>query len=175
MACPDELTLDLWLADALPSDEAAVVAAHAAECATCAAAEQAAHALGGAIHAALALDADERRYLARLTLAAPWRTSAAAAPALSWGWIALAGVIGGFAAWMAAAPLYGEQVAAAVEIGLGSVPLSLALDLVFNLGRALFRLTQLPALGLAQPLLALVALALLLWPRQLIPQRRTLA
>jgi len=29
MACPDELTLDLWLADALPSDEAAEVATHA--------------------------------------------------------------------------------------------------------------------------------------------------
>ena len=37
MACPDELTLDLWLANALPSDEAALVATHVHTCATCAA------------------------------------------------------------------------------------------------------------------------------------------
>src|SRR5216684_2646817 len=59
MACPDELTLDLWLADALPSDEAATVAAHVRTCATCAAAESAAHALDGELHAALALNTDE--------------------------------------------------------------------------------------------------------------------
>jgi anti-sigma factor RsiW len=35
MACPDELTLDLWRAGALPPGEAAVVAAHARTCAAC--------------------------------------------------------------------------------------------------------------------------------------------
>ena len=38
MACPDELTLDLWLANALPADEAATVAGHVQTCATCTAA-----------------------------------------------------------------------------------------------------------------------------------------
>src|SRR5258706_8149049 len=98
MACPDELTLDLWLADALPSDEAAAVAGHVPTCATCAAAAQAAHTLTGELHAALELDAEERAYLRGLDLASTWRTSPATA-ALSWGWIALAGVVMGFAAW----------------------------------------------------------------------------
>src|SRR6266508_3589296 len=110
MACPDELTLDLWLAGALPSDEAAAVAAHVHTCAACAAAEQTAHAFDTELHAALALDA------------------------------------------------------AAAQVGLGTVPLQPALGLVFGLGQALLDLIRHPALGLSQPLLALLALALLVWP-----------
>ena len=173
MACPDELTLDLWLADALPSDEAAAVATHVHTCATCAAANQTAHALDTELHAALALDAEERAYLAGLELAAPWRTGPAA-PALSWvswGWIALAGVVGGYAAWLVAAPLFGSALATAAQVGLGTVPLHLALGLVFSLGQALLDLIRHPALSLSQPLLALLALALLVWPRPWIPHR----
>jgi anti-sigma factor RsiW len=172
MACPDDLTLDLWLADALPSDEAASVAAHVHTCATCAAAEQAAHALGAELHAALALDGEELAYLSGLDLASTWRTSPTAA-ALSWGWIALAGVVAGFAAWVVAAPMFGAAVAAADQVGVGTVVLNAALVLVFSLGVALLDLSRNPALGLSQPLLALLALALLVWPRQLIPQRST--
>ena len=172
MACPDELTLDLWLADALPPDEAAAVATHVHACAACAAAAQTADALATEFHAALALDADELAYLAGLELASPWRTSPAAA-ALSWGWIwiALAGVVGGYAAWLVAAPMVGSLGAAAAQVGLGTVPLHLALGLVFSLGQALLDLIRHPALGLSQPLLALLALALLVWPRQWIPHR----
>jgi anti-sigma factor RsiW len=172
MACPDELTLDLWLADALPSDDAAAVANHVHTCATCAAAEQAAHALDAELHAALALDAEELAYLSSLELASAWRTSPAAA-ALSWGWIALVGVVAGFAAWLVAAPMFGSAVAAAAQVGLGTVLLHTALGLVFSLGQALVDLIRNPALGLSQPFLALLALALLVWPRQLIPQRST--
>jgi hypothetical protein len=171
MACPDELTLDLWLADALPSDEAATVGAHVLTCATCLEARRALEGIGGELHAALALDADELAYLSDLALAKNWRTSPAAA--LSWVWIALAGVVAGFAAWWVAAPLFGSAIGAAVQVGLGTVLLNAAFGLLFGLGEALLDLIRNPALGLSQPLLALFALALLLWPRQLIPHRST--
>jgi hypothetical protein len=174
MACPDELTLDLWQAGALPSDEAAAVATHVRTCATCAAAEQTAQALDAALHVALALDAEELAYLSGLKLASPWRTSPTAA-APSWGWIALAGVVGGYAAWLVVAAMFGSVAAAAAQVGLGTVPLHLALGLAFSLAQALLDLARHPALGLSQPLLALLALALLLVPRQPVPQRSTRA
>jgi hypothetical protein len=172
MACPDELTLDLWLADALPSDDAAAVASHVHTCATCAAAERAAHALDSELHAALALDAEELAYLRGVELASTWRTSPAAA-ALSWGWIALAVVVAGFAAWWVAAPMFGSAVAVAARVGAATVLLHTALGLAFGFGQALLDVIRNPALGLSQPLLALLALALLVWPRQLFPQRST--
>jgi anti-sigma factor RsiW len=171
MACPDELTLDLWLAGALLPDEAAAVAAHVRTCATCAAAERAAHTLDRDLHAALALDAQERAYVSSLKLASSWRTSPAGSS--SWGWIALAGVVAGFAAWLVAAPVLGSAVALVVQVGVGTVLLNAALGLVFGLSVALLDVIRNPALGLSQPLLALLALALLVWPRQLIPQRST--
>ena len=73
MACPDELTLDLWQANALPPDEAAVIAAHVRECADCTAVTRAASVFATSLHAALALDADEAAYLAGLQLASRWR------------------------------------------------------------------------------------------------------
>jgi anti-sigma factor RsiW len=172
MACPDELTLDLWLADALPSDEATTVAVHVYTCPTCAAAVQAVRVVKTEVHAALALDADELAYLAGLELASTWRTSPAAA-ALSWGWIALAGVVAGFAAWFGAGQQFGSVIAAVARVGLGTLPLDVALGSAFSLGQALFALTRNPALGLSQPLLALLALALLFWPHQFISQRNT--
>src|SRR5712692_3063841 len=123
MDCPDELTLDLWLSDALPSDEAAAVAAHVRTCATCAASEQAAQALDVELHAALALDAEERAYLSGLELASTWRTSPSTA-ALSWGWIALAAVVAGFAAWLGAAPMFGAALTMAAQVGVGTVLLN---------------------------------------------------
>jgi anti-sigma factor RsiW len=172
MACPDELTLDLWLADALPADEAATVATHVQTCATCTAAVQAAQALGAELHSALALDAEELAYLSGVELASSWRTSPAVA-ALSWGWVALAGVLAGFVAWLVAAPVFGSAVAAAAQVGVGTVLLNAAFGVAFSLGQALFDVIRNPALGFSQPLLALLALALLAWPRQLIPQRST--
>jgi hypothetical protein len=171
MACPDELTLDLWLAGALPSGEAAAVASHVPTCATCAAAQQATMALEAELHTALALDVEERAYVAGLELASIWRTCRAAAPA--WAWIALAGVVAGFIAWWVAAPTFGFAVATAAQVGLGTVLLNAALVLVFGLGEALLELIRSPALGLTQPVLALLALALLVWPQQLIPHRST--
>src|SRR5438445_3352185 len=104
MACPDELTLDLWLADALPSEEAAVVAAHVRTCATCAAAQNAAHSFASELQAALGLNTQELAYLAGQDLSRAWRTSPAPLESVGWGWIALIGVIAGFCAWLVAAP-----------------------------------------------------------------------
>jgi hypothetical protein len=171
MACPDELTLDLWLADALPSLEAAAVAAHVHTCATCVATQQAAHALDAKLHTALTLDVEEVAYLSSLELPSTWLSRPAVAP--SWAWIALAGVVAAFATWLVAAPMVGSALAVAAQVGLGAVLLNAALEVGFSLGQALLDLIRNPALGLSQPLLALLALALLVWPRQLIPHRST--
>ena len=172
MACPDELTLDLWLADALPAEEAATLATHVRTCVACTAAVSAAGAFGTQLQAALALDGEELAHLAGLPLAAPWRTSPDSA-AQPWGWIALAGVVGGYVAWLAAEPTVGPLLGTAFQVGLGTLPVHLALGFLFDLGQALFDLATHPALGLSLPLLALLALALLAWPRQLIAQRST--
>jgi hypothetical protein len=69
--------------------------------------------------------------------------------------------------------MFSSAAAIAAQVGLVSVLLNAALGLVFGLGQALLEVIRHPALGLSQPLLALLALALLVWPRQLIPHRRT--
>src|SRR5688572_7868907 len=171
MACPDELTLDLWRAGALPPGEAAGIAAHARTCAACAAVQRRADALGADLHASLDLDADERAYLRGLDLAARWRT-APSVTALPWAWIALAGVVSAYVAWAIAAPMFGSIAVLAVQIALGTAPLHLAVGQAFGVGLTLFDLARHPALDLSLPLLALVALALLLWPRQSVSQRR---
>jgi hypothetical protein len=66
-------------------------------------------------------------------------------------------------------------VATAFQIGLGTVLLNATLTVVLSGGQAIFDVIRNPALSLAQPLLALLALALLMWPKQLLPQRRTLS
>jgi hypothetical protein len=129
-------------------------------------------ALRAELQAALALDADELAYLSKLDLAAHWR-SAPATATVSWGWIALAGVVAGFVAWLIAAPTVGVALSTAAQVGLGSVLVNAALGLLFSIGAALLEFIRNPALGLSQPLLALLALAVLFWPRELIPQRST--
>jgi hypothetical protein len=174
MACPDELTLDLWLAEALPSDEAASVSAHVRTCVVCAAAETAARAFEADMHSALSLDAEELAVVSALNLPRTWRaTETNQSPA--WGWIALGAAIGGFIAWLAVRPLLDPVVATAFQIGLGPVLLNATLTVVLSGGQAIFDVIRNPALSLAQPLLALLALALLMWPKQLLPQRRTLS
>ena len=72
-----------------------------------------------------------------------------------------------------AGPSVGSALALAIRVGMGTVLLNAALGLVFSVGQALLDLVRNPVLGLSQPFLALVALGLLFWPRQLIPQRST--
>lgn len=174
MTCPDELTLELWLADALPPDEAETVAAHVRGCAACAAVEAPARALGVALHAALQLDDDERMHLAGLGLAEQWRTSSSSSASF-WGGLALAVVVGAYVAWLVASPVLGPVAAVAARVSLGTAPLSLLFDLIGGVGPPLVDLVRHPSLGLTQPLLAALAIALLIWPRQSLTQRRTSA
>jgi len=175
MACPDELSLDLWRAGALPAEEAAAVAAHTRGCQACQAAGAAAERLGVELAAALMLDAGERAYLSGLDLAAPWRAAPAApaAAAAAWGWIALAGTVAGYLAWSAASSALGPAAGEIALVGLGAAPLELALAPLVEGGWALLELSSQPALGLAEPLLALIAIALLAWPRAALTQRST--
>jgi hypothetical protein len=150
MTSPDEQTLDLWLADALSAEETA----------------------GVDLQAALALDGDELAYLADLQLAQTWRT-ASAASAPWWGWIAVIGVVAGFAAWVAVGPTFGSVFGLAIQVGVGSLLINAALGLAFTIGQVFLELIRNPLLGWSQPLLALCAVALLVWPRQLMLQRST--
>ena len=69
--------------------------------------------------------------------------------------------------------VFGSALGVAFQVGLGTLPLYAALGLAFSFGQALLELIRNPALGLTQPLLALLAFVLLVWPRQLISQRST--
>jgi hypothetical protein len=71
--------------------------------------------------------------------------------------------------------LVGPVVGTTAWVGLGAAPLHLAVGPLLDVGRALLDLARHPAIGLSQPLLALFALALLLWPRQLVLRRSTQA
>lgn len=165
MSCPDELTRDLWAANALPFDEASAVAEHVAGCAACSAQRAQWDATSASLTAALDLDQQENQFLTGLDLAATWRTSAASASDARWGWLALLGVVAVFFAWTLAAQPFGDVLGMANQVGLSSVLLTNGLGLLLALGQALIELSTNPALGFSQPLLAAMALTLLFWPR----------
>jgi anti-sigma factor RsiW len=165
MPCPDELTFDLWCAGALGPAETSAVAAHAAACATCTTQQQRWQAATTRLRAALALDESERAYLAGLDLAAAWRMRPVHAPDVHWGRLALFGVVAAFVAWTVAAQPFGLVLAGANLVGLSSILLTTAFGLVLEVGQLIVDLSTSPALGLSQPLLVLLALALLFWPR----------
>jgi anti-sigma factor RsiW len=165
MPCPDELTLDLWSADALEPIEAAAVATHVAACAKCTEQQRQWQASDARLRTALDLDQDERAYLASLDLANIWRTRSVRATDWHLGWLALFGVVAAFVAWTLAAPLVDEVLLAASLVGLGNVLLTTVVGLLLSAGQAVIELSTNAALGLSQPLLALLALALLFWSR----------
>ena len=166
MACPDELTLDLWQAAALPAEEAAGVARHVATCTECTARQAAWHAASATLKSALQLDADERAYLVSLALPTAWHTRPRADSA-RWGWIALIGTLAAFGAWILMAPLVGAALGVAFQIGMGTVLIDLALGVLFRMGQALIATAVSPALSVSQPFLAALALAILFLPRLL--------
>src|SRR5215471_6545133 len=114
---------------------------------------------------ALELDQDERAYLASLDLPSTWRDRAATATDWRRGWLALFSVIAAFVAWSVAAQPLGDLLGSAYQVGLSTLLLTTALGLLFGAGQSLIELSTSPALGLSQPLLVLLALALLFWPR----------
>jgi hypothetical protein len=114
---------------------------------------------------ALALDQDERAYLSNLDLAGAWRARSTQTTDARWGWLALFSVVAGFVAWAVAVQPIELLLAVANQVGVGTVLLTTALGLLLGVGRSLIEVSTSPALGLSQPLLALLALALLFWPR----------
>jgi len=117
------------------------------------------------LSAALDLDGEERDFLASLDLASPWRTSAETAADSRWGWLALLGVVGAFIAWSVAAQPVGDALGLASLVGLGTILLTTSFGWMLAASQALIEVSTSPALGLSLPLLALLGLALLFWPR----------
>jgi hypothetical protein len=117
------------------------------------------------LRAALDLDQDERAYLSTLNLSAAWRSRSAVAKDSPWGWLALCGVIGAFVAWTLALQPFVSVLQTANLVGLSTIALDAGLSLLFVFGRALIDISINPALPFSQPLLALLALAVLFWPR----------
>ena len=165
MSCPDELTLELWSADALPRDEAASVAAHVRTCSMCSARLTQWAATGASLSASLELDQDERAYLASLKLPAAWRKLAEPAPDSRWGWLALLVVVAAFFAWTLAGGPLGEVLNTANQVGLVTVLATNAVGLLLGIGEAVVEAAMQPRLSLSQPVLAVLALVLLFWPR----------
>ena len=117
------------------------------------------------LRSALDLDQDERAYLASLNLPAVWRKQAQAAPDARWGWLALLVVVAAFAAWTLAGGFFGQVLDTANQVGLSTFVITSAIGLLFETGQAVLEAAMQPALSLSQPLLAVLALVLLFWPR----------
>lgn len=165
MRCPDELTLDLWSAGALPAQEADAFAIHIAVCASCTARLAQQQAATNELGAALQLDHDELAYLDSLQLRTAWRSPAHTAAPQHLGRLALFAVVTAFLAWTLAAQPLGDAFAAATRVGLDTVLIGSAIGVVLNLGQALLAIATNPLMNFSQLLLALLALALLLWTR----------
>lgn len=120
---------------------------------------------------ALDLGEDERTYLASLNLAAPWKARAsvkarsAGVTGSWWGWLALFSVFAAFVAWTVAAQPVGQALSTANMLGASTLMLNAAIGLLLHTVQAVIDLSTSPALSLSQPSLALLGLALLLWPR----------
>ena len=163
MPCPDDLTLDLWLADALPAAESARLTTHLTDCPSCQAAVEASRRADQALSAALALDAEELAYLEGLNLARQWRT--APQPAAWWHWLLFLGTLVSFAAWSVAGPLARPALDLMVRTGLGVVLARGLLETLARLVEAVLVLAASPLLVYSLPLLAILGLILLAWPR----------
>ncbi len=114
---------------------------------------------------ALDLDEEEHAYLASLDLTRTWRERTASATDSRWGWLALIVVLAGFLTWTVASQELSTLLVTANEVGLSTVVVSSLVGIVLDAGWSLIEISTNPALGFSEPLLALLALALLLWPR----------
>src|SRR5688572_22471054 len=121
------------------------------------------------LRAALALDDDERAYLTQLDLSAAWRP----APERVWttrlAWLSLAVIVAAGAAWLftapRAAPLAAQVVQLVSQFSASTVLVRLLLHSLWAAGESLLTLSSTPSLSFSMPLLALLGLALLAWPR----------
>jgi len=114
---------------------------------------------------ALDLDQEERNYLASLNLASPWRQQSATVTDARWGWLALIGVVTAFITWSLAGPIVSADFDFANRIGLSTFVVTNVVEWLGRIGETFIGVATAPGLTLSQPLLAVVALAVLFWPR----------
>jgi hypothetical protein len=122
------------------------------------------------LRTALALTTDEHAYLAGLDLAAAWRTAPAdLARRVTWLSATFIAAVSG--TWLLTLPLLGSFLELPNRFGASIVLLRLLLNVLWTGVETLLVLAASPALGLALPILALLGLAVLAWPRPLISSR----
>ncbi len=119
------------------------------------------------LRAALDLDQDERAYLAGLDLAGTWRRRPLPTTAMDarGGWLALIAVVTAFITWSLAGPSVADVLAVANVVGLTTFVVTNLIEILVGLIQTFVEFAATPSLGLSQPLLALLALVLLFWPR----------
>src|SRR5688572_12412563 len=103
MRCPDEMELELWLAEALSEHEREPIRRHVDGCMMCVHLLAARRDEEAALAEALALEADELQFLAGLDLAGRWRPTWVTQA--WWGWLALLVTTGALGAWAVVWPL----------------------------------------------------------------------
>ena len=162
MPCPDDLTRDLWLVGALPSDKAVRLTDHVAECPTCGASARATRQVDQALVTALALDAAELAYLGGLNLTRRWQ--AAALPILWWSWLAFLATLATFAIWSFAGPVAQAALEILLRTGLGVILGRTLLATLSQVDHTLLALAASPLIAYSLPLLALLGLVLFAWP-----------
>jgi hypothetical protein len=116
------------------------------------------------LRSALALNADERALLGSLALATSWQRAAT-----PWGkrmgWLSLTLVLAAAAAWVLVGPLVATLLEPIARLGVGAMLLRFALTVAWAAGESVLTLAANPALSLSLPILAVIGLALLAWPR----------
>lgn len=120
------------------------------------------------LSAALDLDQDERDYLASLDLSGAWRARSSTASTIfdgRWGRLAFLGVVAAFVVWTFAGGPLGQLLVTANQLGLGTLVATSVVGLLLGFSETLIDISTNPALGLSQPLLAVLALVILVWPR----------
>jgi hypothetical protein len=165
MTCPDDERLDYWLDEALPTPEAAALAAHVADCSPCADRHLARLTEDRSWRAALALDGADLAYLARANLAAAWLRGPlpAARPATASWWPALVllGAVAAYGAWATAMPLLGEGTGWLSRLGVLGIFLAWLVSSLLAGATALGEALDNPLLG--DPTAALAAASFALW------------
>ena len=81
------------------------------------------------------------------------------------GWLSLTLVLAATAAWVLVGPLVATLLAPIARLGVGAMLLRFALTVAWAAGESVLTLAANPALSLSLPILAVIGLALLAWPR----------
>lgn len=157
MRCPDEMERELWLAEALPDHERESIRRHVDGCTMCRDLLAARRHEEAALSEALALDADELRFLADLDLAGRWRPTRATQA--WWGWLALLVTIGALGAWSVVWPLARPALELAGRAGVEGLARQALLGALWTIGQTILNPTAILWVGYG---LALVGLAIVL-------------